>query len=389
MFRAAAAADNCAKLEADIKARKLVAKNGKTSAACIRPGEKSSVTAHRMSQLADRTPVPMPDYCYDLATGDGTWWYTRTDACAISTWLLDIHDLRTGQLTGQLMYLQADLIYTGADAPYWSHQVVIDKTGGWGTIGGTTVSGGGSCKGDCTLAAGDKDFPSQTVTETGLTYGDILPKTTVSAAGDIGTGRTTVTYRFANPAWTLQPPGVASTPSFDVRCDNATPGTSTVGCVIPNYASVDVVSLTGPNPNYARHVRDAQASGLPGAYPNGQPLHRLTDATLRERNGNTACPQASSGGYPRPTGYSCDEYPFRSTWQGAATGSLPQPAPYPGRTFNWCQISALPTGSTGPDGWSACMIPAGENSSAGSLLNRFYIDNRVIEKDPFHVWIVD
>jgi hypothetical protein len=35
------------------------------------------------------------------------------------------------------------------------------------------------------------------------------------------------------------------------------------------------------------------------------------------------------------------------------------------------------------------MIPAGENSSAGSLLNRFHIDNRVIEKDPFHVWIVD
>ncbi|GAA2565212.1 MULTISPECIES: hypothetical protein [Streptomyces] len=98
-----------------------------------------------------------------------------------------------------------------------------------------------------------------------------------------------------------------------MRCDNATPGTSAVGCVIPSCAPVDVVSLSGPHPNHARHVRDAQASGLPGAYPDGQPLHRLTDQALRDRNGNTACPQATSGGYPRPNDYSCDEYPFRST----------------------------------------------------------------------------
>lgn len=35
------------------------------------------------------------------------------------------------------------------------------------------------------------------------------------------------------------------------------------------------------------------------------------------------------------------------------------------------------------------MIPAGQNSSAGSLLNVFYTNNRVIEKDPFYEWIVD
>ncbi|MFK4101503.1 hypothetical protein ACI2L1_15760 [Streptomyces sp. NPDC019531] len=131
----------------------------------------------------------------------------------------------------------------------------------------------------------------------------------------------------------------------------------------------------------------AQASGLPGAYPNGTPLTRLTDAALRQSNGDTACPQASSGGYPRPTGYSCDEYPFRSTWQGAFTSATP---PNPGRTFDWCQISALPQGVTGPNGWSACMIPATENSNAGSQdLRVFYNDNRVIEQDPFFVWIVD
>ncbi|MCM2517959.1 hypothetical protein NC658_32735 [Streptomyces griseoincarnatus] len=387
MKRSAKAVDSCGELQAKINAGELASGGGKAEVACIQPGGESNITSRRLSTLAARNPVPLPDYCYDLATGDGAWYYTRTDACAISVWTLRVIDKRTGKLTGELYYLQADLLYTGADAPYWSHQVVIDKSGGWGNISGTTVSGGGSCAGDCTLAAVDKNFPTQTITDDGLTFGDILPKTTVSGIGDIGNGRTTVTYRLDNPSWTLKPAGVASTPPFDVRCDNATPGTAAIGCVIPIYDAVDTVSLSGPNPDYARHVQAAQASGLPGAYPDGEPLHRLTDSALRTRNGDTACPQHSSGGYPRPTGYSCDEYPFRSTWQGAFTGSLPQPAPYPGRTFNWCQITALPQGVTGPNGWSACMIPAGQNSSAGSLLNRFYIDNRVIERDPFRVWI--
>ena len=130
-------------------------------------------------------------------------------------------------------------------------------------------------------------------------------------------------------------------------------------------------------PNFGRHVRDAQNSGLPGAYPDGTPLTRLTDATLSRRNGDTACPDS----YPRPSGYSCDEYPFRSTWQGAFTGGGS------GRTFDWCQINALPTGVTGPTGYSACMIPAIENSSAGGTLGYFYSSNRVIEREPFHVWV--
>jgi hypothetical protein len=387
MKRSDALADSCGTLQAKIDAGRLRAENEKAEAACIEPGRVSTITASRMSKLAARTPAAMPDYCFDLATGNGAWYYTRKDACAISVWTLKVVDVRTGRQTGQLEYLQADLIYTSHDSPYWAHQVVIDKTGGWGNIGGTTVSGGGSCAGSCTLAAGDIDFPVQTITTTGTTYGDILPRSG-NVLGNSGKGRTTVSYRFANTSWTWQPSGVSSTPTFDVRCDRATPGTTDIGCVIPDYEAVDVVSLTGPNPEYARHVQAAQASGLPGAYPDGAPLHRLTDSALREKNGNTACPQAASGGYPRPADYSCDEYPFRSTWQGAFTGSLPQPAPYPGRTFNWCQISALPQNVTGPDGWSACMIPAGQNSSAGSLLNRFYIENRVIERDAFRVWIV-
>ncbi|WP_416956782.1 hypothetical protein [Streptomyces sp. Agncl-13] len=102
----------------------------------------------------------------------------------------------------------------------------------------------------------------------------------------------------------------------------------------------------------------------------------------RMRRTLSAFPWASSsGGYARPTGYSCDEYPFASSHEGAASN------PLLGRTFDWCQISTL-TSRTGP-GWSACMIPAEENTAAGrDDLRVFYNENRVLEDDAFYVWIV-
>lgn len=161
MLRGAAGADSCDELQARIKARTLVAQDGKNSAACVRPGDEDTLTSRRMEVLADRTPVPVPDYCYDLATGDGAWWYTRTDACSISVWTLDIHDIRTGKLTGQLSCLQADLIFTGADAPYWSHQVAIDKTDGWGRSAAQPSAGEGPAKATAPSPALTSTFPGK------------------------------------------------------------------------------------------------------------------------------------------------------------------------------------------------------------------------------------
>ena len=123
----------------------------------------------------------------------------------------------------------------------------------------------------------------------------------------------------------------------------------------------------------------AKASGLRGAYPNGIPLTRLTTPYLNTLNGDTACPAS----YPRPSAMSCDEYPFRSTWEGAFTG-LPRAG---GRTFPYCQIPQLGAG-TGIGGYSSCMIPADQNSAAGGSLGAVYRRERVIDSDPFRVWIV-
>ncbi len=44
---------------------------------------------------------------------------------------------------------------------------------------------------------------------------------------------------------------------------------------------------------------------------------------------------------------------------------------------------------TGPDGFSRCMIDAEQNRDGGNAFNRFSMDNRVLDGDPFRVWIVE
>lgn len=158
------------------------------------------------------------------------------------------------------------------------------------------------------------------------------------------------------------------------RCDSALPGSSSTGCV--NYQASPTISYSAAEyPTFVQHVSAAQTSGLDGA-PGGVPLYRTTDKSIRSANRSTACPTSRA----KPTGYSCDEYPFASTYYGASSD------PSGGRTFSWCQISDLPQGVTGESGYSACMINQTENSSAGlALQNVLYGPYRILDSDPFYV----
>lgn len=133
----------------------------------------------------------------------------------------------------------------------------------------------------------------------------------------------------------------------------------------------------GAYPGFAQHVAAAQNSGLPGR---SKPLTKLTSGQVADKNRAKACPTRLK----RPTGYSCDEYPFASTQQGAYYGGGS------GRSFNNCNISdkSYPIGVTGAKGFSAWMIPATENSTAGSDLSKFYREARILSGDSFYVQVL-
>lgn len=357
-----ALADTCTTLRADLPS---MAAEGLNRAACIEPAP--GVTTN---EAVSAQSAPAPDWC---GTG-GTLRYTRTESCGGLSWQLSVFDVQTGAMIGQILFNTVNYSYTSGSVATWAHQLSIDPTYMWGQVAGTTVNGYATCLTGSTCVLASSNFPSQAVLTGNINEGDSFFNTTATAPGAKGSSTTRFTFTFSNPAWAGATSG--NQDQITVRCDNALPGASYGGCVFSDYVSTMVYKLSGPYPLLAQHIRDGQASGLPGAYPSGTPLRRLTDSTIQEQNRTTACPSS----YPRPPGFSCDEYPFASTYQGASlSGGGP-------RSFPYCAVVLL-TQSSGPSGYSVCMIEAGQNSGGGSALGAFYKTNRVIDFDPFRVAI--
>ncbi|CAL9627219.1 NucA/NucB deoxyribonuclease domain-containing protein [Streptomyces sp. enrichment culture] len=111
---------------------------------------------------------------------------------------------------------------------------------------------------------------------------------------------------------------------------------------------------TRNSPNTSRTRRTPKK--LPGKHGTKSYLSRLTDKKKIKENRSKARPASLK----RLKGKQCDEYPFASTWQGAKTG---------GGKF------------------SRRMIDGRQNEEGGKDLGRFYLYNRIIEKDRSLVWI--
>jgi hypothetical protein len=152
-------------------------------------------------------------------------------------------------------------------------------------------------------------------------------------------------------------PASADLHALFARCDSERYFSGTGGCVNDLFKPTFRISLTGAAKEVAEHIKKAQDNpstghwGLEGA---GHPLSRATSALVQAANRKVACP--ASRKRPNKT-VSCDEYPFASTHEGAATNP----------DFSWAWVNAE------------------QNKLAGSQLAVFYQRNRVIEDDEFWV----
>ncbi|MET8757520.1 NucA/NucB deoxyribonuclease domain-containing protein [Lentzea sp. NPDC004782] len=326
--------------------------HGSETVICVTPLQ--SGARPTKAEVSQQTIQPLPDWCYDHAFDD--WWATRTQMCMIDAWTVTVTRTVNGVVTpiGGFDYNGYNYSYTSADMSTWASQTEIGMYNPWGDIAGIQVSGASSCTGAC--INGGADFPSQPVVPGAFPGGEAFFTSTATTRGSEGRASTTLTYYFTKPGATPSTPHDVPTP--DVRCDHKLPGNNTVaGCIVYGIAPVMTYSLTTPYPELAAHIRDAQATGIPGSPFGGSPLHRLIDPTLQQRNRDVACPDS----LPRPPGKSCDEYPMASTWEGAATGV---------NNYSWR------------------MIDEAQNSNGGNAMNTFYRNMRLLDWDAFYVGIV-
>jgi hypothetical protein len=173
--------------------------------------------------------------------------------------------------------------------------------------------------------------------------------------------RATYTLFFDNPQYGLN---AITVNSRTFRCDAQI--NKTRGCVFPSYRSTMTTMATLPH--ISAHIRQVQAAG-PHHYgskarSNGRyPLSRTTLKRRQTANYATACPASRAATRPAPdpkTGpWSCDEYPFKTTNQGASMTKQPD--------------------------WGWAWVPVSEQSAQGGRVNAFYRANRILNDDQFWV----
>jgi hypothetical protein len=139
-------------------------------------------------------------------------------------------------------------------------------------------------------------------------------------------------------------------------------------CVYPAAAPYVNLSLSGTEGAMASHVQKAMASGLPSTLTRTEP-------SLVSANRSRACPSS----LVRESGYQCDEYPFASSEQGAASGGS-------ARVFEGCIWPVV--GGQGSVGFSRCQVPATANQAGGQVLAAVYQSYHVLPGDKYMVRVI-
>jgi len=340
---------------------------------CLEPARKSAVPRSAAPDVTVNALKPLPQWCYDVAPGTEMVWYLRTEGCMIFERTLVSYEIINGVRvqTGWLGIALFSYTYMSTTSPEWGHQLSVRATGGQGSALGSTVSGTVTPSGSCGLAS--STFPSQalpTPSQGAGADGEGTFTSTATAPGAVGTCSTTwnLTFRRADgAAYTTMTHSL-----LPVRCDNNTVATDTPGCVLPRYPSQLIYSFSNL-PNLGWHVYRAQLSGLAGAEMD-RPLTRTTKQAIQDLNYSLAC-----GDAPSYEGFSCDEYPPKVTYNGLSAGGTR-------RTFDSCGYVDIPQ-SDDPIGASICMIPVAEQSAQGGLHTQFFRRERMLDGDPFLIWI--
>ncbi|MCX5063426.1 hypothetical protein OG895_39905 [Streptomyces sp. NBC_00201] len=294
---------------------------------------------------------------------------TRTEVCETDTFVYQTWITVDGErtITGEANLAVISYSYGDTGIGTIAHQIQTYVSSSWGDAPKATLTAKAFQYDDCTTES--YTYPDGPLKQQTWDTGEAFFDTTATNAGDIGPCSTRWRFTFTNPGYST----VLTQFGFDdFRCDNATAGRATVGCVIPWYASALTYSSEA-TPELASHVQRAQASGLPGSgFDN--PLTRTTDPAVISDNRAKACSDA-----PSVEGKSCDEYPLATSQQGLSAGGER-------RSFDGCGLSNIRS-QTGPTGVSICMISATDQSSQGGTNTQFYRGERVLQGDPFRVAI--
>lgn len=263
-------------------------------------------------------------------------------------------------------------VRTSYDYDGWTHFIVLEPLFVSQALEGATVRVSARCLSRfCSPAAGNGTASGT------LRVGARIEHEAVFDAHSVAGRRrlfaSAASFHFSQPGFHDSNAITLRTPA--VRCDRVF---APAGCVaMKDYAPWMNFDSNGPYPQVAGHIKKAQAAGLPGSFASKRPLRRMTNTRIARINRAVACPRPWR---PPTSNETCDEYPFASTYEGAATGPG-VPIGLPG-----CNVPLHPPSFGEIPSYSPCFIDGKQNSNAGSqVMQPFYRTNRLLDRDRFYV----
>jgi hypothetical protein len=337
-----------------------LARAGQRVASCLevsKPGQMGT-----MGLEPDPAPEILPEWC--SSRPQNTYWFYRYEACHIWQIFYTLLEVPSGAVLGTANILLTERIYLEQKQRIWRNDVQMNMyRADNAALSGVSVDVDYFCDTIQWCRILSEVPPASGFVP--LTLNSPLQGSWYLGMDPHPTNSNVYTHQginvFFRHVLSATTDVVESYPSPLIRCDNQfTSINMPSGCVFYEHEPFFELSLSDPAVDEsARHIQTAQndLSEHWGAYYlQGLPLSRLTDQTKITRNGRVACAKFVLTG---PTD-SCDEYPFRSTYQGA-----------------WYY----------PDSFSVAHVNIDDNRTTGARLNAFYIENRMLDGDEFWVQI--
>lgn len=249
---------------------------------------------------------------------------------------------------------------------YWTHVVQIKPIVSWGvaSVGTNYVTAQASCTVNCYEQFGTAQVPLVLNTWKVLTVGvasqamkgSVIRKMRYSI--DEVFDHVGAAEGSALSQGTLLP---------EIRCDNSVAQVGTEGCIFDGaWSALTYDRSSTAVGQVAIHISAAQATlsdhvgRLTNRLPSGSALHRTQSAAVQAGNTKAKTKACATVPQPPPTPVmECDEYPFRSSREGAGAGGI----------------------------YSVKYVLKGQNRSAGGSLVAMFNAARSIDGDPFYVEI--
>jgi hypothetical protein len=263
----------------------------------------------------------------------------------------------------------------------------LDDWGGWGTRDpraplGISLSCINYPQAECDTVGGGRTSTIADWQYNGYDYASFITSRSPGGGDYIHYDQDRVNYHEMRIQLTSATGSTSFNQSF--RCDAAAYA-SGGGCIFHEVEATLHYNLTGNGvDSVAAHIKKAQedpanvypggiGTEIPGGRASGKPLTRLypgMDANAQAYyDANNRVAKATCQKYDPNYGNStmqCDEYPFRSTWEGAHFTETT-----PGAKWKY----------------SARMVDGAENGLAGSALGVWYTQDHILAKDAFWVQI--